>query len=154
MRKIRQDDKARLDTYAALKSWYARQLDAIDKSLKTCDDADLRERLTEDHALYTELISKLADGEEAISVGRRNRGRRKANPFAHARDIAIRNCRGSSHLQTCRALDNIFGQDGVVRWDYFPANWLDYGVKSFTEAYFHPQCKKLVGPMISKALVA
>lgn len=83
-----------------------------------------------------------------------NSGKRKQpahrSPVAE-RNRLIRRYRDLPHLQMCHGLDDAF-PPGASPARQLPNSWVrDFGVKSFVEAYRHPECRSRVHRLISGA---
>ena len=74
---------------------------------------------------------------------------RALDPGVILRSMVMTQNRGKTDLEICRSLDS-YWRDGQLPAGFFPASWTrDFGVKTFVQAYCHPDCRKRVEPMIS-----
>lgn len=77
-------------------------------------------------------------------------GARPLNPSVVFRNMIIDQNLKKSGLDICRILDSNFRETERPP-GFLPESWQEkYGVKTFVAAYCHPDCRKLVEPMISK----
>ena len=74
----------------------------------------------------------------------RPRGRRP-DPYVLVRDALIREMKDCTNKEICRSLDARLDRGADVLPFGFPEGWKTrYSVRSFTQAYKHLECKKLV----------